>query len=60
MRQPSLCDFKDCKNTVENERKVTLCRMNPWEPLFRFHACDACVKNLGKCLTEVLRSEYGK
>ena len=51
------CDFKNCDNVVEDQRKINLARHNPWQLHSRFHACNYCLLSLKNYLTDNLRSE---
>jgi hypothetical protein len=55
MKQPSICDFKGCNNTVQDERKVVLSRFNPWRNYLSFQACDICTTKLKGYLTLKLK-----
>jgi len=48
------CDFKNCNNVVERQRKITISRLNPYEVYFRFHACESCFKILNKSMINLL------
>ena len=55
MKQPSICDFKGCNNTVQDERKVVIGRFNPWRKYFSFQTCDVCMTKLKGSLTLKLK-----
>ena len=49
------CDYKNCNNVVEKQRKITISRLNPYEIYFRFHICNNHQSQLEDYVTDKLR-----